>query len=283
MVSDNGAGPHGSPEPAGMRHSSVQRLRKLLRRKRERYLHQRFVVEGPKLVAEALACGLTVDQVFLGEAEIGGSIDVAAKSAGLDVVVVGDHVLEAVGSTVTPQPVYATIVMPPAGLDAGLTGLANRAVGTDEPFVLVLVDVADPGNAGTLLRAAEAAGVDLVIAAGETVDLFGPKCVRASAGSILRMPTAVGCSAVEALDCLAAMGVRRYASTLSATASMYDLDYSEPVALLVGNEAHGLQVDSAVLDKEIFIPMAGENESLNVAMAGTLMVYEVFRQRHLTK
>lgn len=288
MVSHDGVGRSGSPEPVGLRHQSVQRLRKLLRRRRERETQGRFVIEGPGLVLEALQSNAAVDQVFLGVDDVDSEPAVAARDVGASVIVVNDNALEAVGSTVTPQPMYATAVLPDTAFDAGLSGqvgiLDEAAIA---PFVLVLVDVGDPGNAGTLLRAGEAAGVHLVVAAGDTSDLFGPKCVRSSAGSIFRLPVVVERDTSQALAALGTLGISRFGATLGANTDFGDADFTGPSAVLVGNEARGLDVSgspgdlSGVIDQQVRIPMAGRTESLNVAMAGTLLAYEVFRQRNL--
>lgn len=300
MDSHDGVGRIGSREPVGLRHQSVQRLRKLLRRRRDRQLQGRFAIEGPGLVLEALgadpseicAGGVVVDQVFLGVDDAQGDVAVKAEAAGAQLVIVTDTALEAIGSTVSPQPVYATAGLPDT--NAGLvlpTLFDSLASNGTAPFAVVLVDVADPGNAGTLLRAAEAAGAHVVIAAGDAVDLFGPKCVRSSAGSIFRLPVAVERDASLLLTQLGEFGIRRYGATLQATTDFGSADFVGPTAILVGNEAHGLAVSDttvsgeqaelgSLIDQQVRIPMAGRTESLNVAMAGTLLAYEVFRQRN---
>lgn len=286
MHSNDGVGHAGSPEPVGLRHQSVQRLRKLLRRRRDRETQGRFAIEGPGSVLEALQSDIDVDQVFVGVDDADGDVATLARGFEVPVVVVNDNALEAIGSTVTPQPVYAAAALPDTDPATVLPYLFDslEADGT-APFVVVLADVADPGNAGTLLRAAEAAGSHLVVAAGDAVDLFGPKCVRSSAGSIFRLPVAVERDTPQLLRQLGERGIRRYGATLDATTDFGDANFVGPTAMVVGNEAHGLDVSGgpndvgALLDQQIRIPMAGNTESLNVAMAGTLLAYEVFRQR----
>ncbi|MEE9417794.1 MAG: RNA methyltransferase [Acidimicrobiales bacterium] len=263
----------GSADLLGMRSQQVQSLRKLLRRRRERVAQGRFGIEGPGLVLEALASDLTVEQVFVGVDQVDSEVVAVARGHGVSVLVVDDRAITAIGSTATPQPVYAVALLPQHDL-------STRLSGSVDPVVLVLADVSDPGNAGTLLRAGEVAGVDLFIAAGDTVDLFGPKCVRSSAGSIFRMPTVVERDTEAVLRELQSVGVRSYSAALDATTAFTAVDLTGPVALIVGNEAHGTALAPELLAGEIQIPMSGRTESLNVAMAGTLVVYEVFRQRN---
>ncbi len=288
MTSSDGAGFTGSSEPVGLRHQSVQRLRKLLRRRRERQTQGRFGIEGPSLVLEALESQVAVDTVFLGVDELDSAVASAAISAGVPVVVVNDSALEAIGSTVTPQPVYAAAALPETDGARIFPPLFDSLAAKDSVlFAVVLVDVGDPGNAGTLLRASEAAGADVVIAAGDGADLFGPKCVRSSAGSIFRLPVVVERDVHALLAELGERGVKRFGATLGATTDFGSANYAGPAAILVGNEAHGLNVSgiggdlSGLIDQQVRIPMAGRTESLNVAMAGTLLAYEVFRQRNV--
>ena len=169
------------------------------------------------------------------------------------------NVIERVASTESPQPVLAVV------------GMRTAALPVDASFVLVADRLGDPGNAGTIIRSAEAAGADAVVLTPGSVDPYNPKVVRASAGSLFRIPV------IEAtLDSLS--GFRRL-GTSSHRGDVYtDPVYHGRVAVVVGNEAHGLDFD-AEIDQWITIPHAGPAESLNVAMAATVLVFEVARQR----
>lgn len=255
------------------RHPRVQRLRRLATRRRARDEERVFVVDGPTLVGEALDAGLEVEAVFVGAG--GGPVPpVAARAAAAGVPVhhLAPGVLERVAGTVTPQPVLAVAARP----DAGAAALDDPAA----DLVLVLVGVADPGNAGTLLRTAEAAGAGAVVVAGGSVDPFGPKCVRASAGAVFRVPVVAVDDPLAALDRLAARGVRRLATVVSGGRPYDEVDLTGPVAVVVGNEAHGLgPAVAGAVDEAVTIPMAGRAESLNVGMAGAVLCFEVLRQR----
>jgi TrmH family RNA methyltransferase len=169
------------------------------------------------------------------------------------------NVMERVASTESPQPVLAVIAMRSATLPV------------DASFVLVADRLADPGNAGTIIRSAEAAGANAVVLTPGSVDPYNPKVVRASAGSLFRVPV------IEAtLDSL--HGFRRLGASSHRGDVYTDPVYHGRVAVVVGNEAHGLD-DDADIDQWITIPHAGPAESLNVAMAATVLLFEVARQR----
>ena len=192
-------------------------------------------------------------------------------------------VLAGAVDTVTPHGIAAVAARPapPADLASMLdrTGSGRHAAGPAAP-VLVLAGVSDPGNAGTLVRSAEAAGARAVVATTGSVDLFAPKTVRASAGSLFRVPVVVDVDAGSALGTLHGAGFRILGTDASAPLAYDETDLAVPVALVLGNEAHGLAPALvASLDATVAIPMEGRVESLNVAMAGTLVLFEAARQR----
>jgi TrmH family RNA methyltransferase len=210
-----------------------------------------FVVEGLGLLRQAIDAGWQVEGCYVAP---GATVDVDVLQYEL-----APNVIERVASTESPQPVLAVVAMRPA------------TVPTDATFVLVADRLADPGNAGTIIRSAEAAGADAVVLTPESVDPYNSKVVRASAGSLFRIPV------VEApLESLS--GFRRL-GTSSHRGDVYtDPVYHGRVAVVVGNEAHGLD-DDAAIDQWITIPHAGPAESLNVAMAATVLLFEIARQR----
>lgn len=198
----------------------------------------------------------------------------AARAAGVRVHAVQPGVLAKAVDTTTPQPVAAIAARPEVELDVAV---AAAAAG---PLVLVLVDVSDPGNAGTLLRAAEASGAAAVLFCGESVDPCNPKCVRASAGALFHVPVSVGGDAVAVLERLGEAGVQRAATVVRDGRPYHQLDLTGPVAVVLGSEAHGLPGSlEALVDLRCTIPMAGRSESLNVAMAGSVLCFEALRQR----
>ena len=209
------------------------------------------MVEGLGLLRQAIDAGWQVESCFVAPDTI-VDLDVPYEE-------LAPNVIERVASTESPQPVIAVVAMQPMALP------------TDATFVLVADRLSDPGNAGTIIRSAEAAGADAVAFTPGSVDPFNPKVIRSSAGSLFRIPV------VEAS--LESMSVFRRLGTSSHRGDLYtDPIYHGRVAVVVGNEAHGLDEDAAI-DQWITIPHAGPAESLNVAMAATVLVFEVARQR----
>jgi TrmH family RNA methyltransferase len=265
------------PIALGSKHSEIKRLRTLLRDSSARAAESAFVLEGPRIVADALSRGATFDAIFLGPNARTAFRDLLEVAAVDDVPVfdLKEGVLEKLGSTRTPQPVLAVATIPPRPTIASLAG---------EGPVIVAVGVSDPGNLGTLLRSAEAAGCAGVVCCGESVDVYNPKVVRASAGAVFGIPIVaprpgVVIDPLGALDELREAGRELYAAD-SGGLSASSVDLTEPVALVLGNEAHGLSDEIlAAVDGLVSIPMAGAVESLNVAMAGTVLAFEAARQR----
>jgi TrmH family RNA methyltransferase len=239
-----------------------------------------FVVEGAKLLGSALDAGAAVESVFVGHTPHLGSAPgdngiqdaavVRAAGAGARVFELGPGVLERVADTVTPQPVLAIV-------------RAQVATMVDVPhptFVVVCVDVRDPGNAGAVIRVAHAAGADAVVCPEGTADPFNPKTVRASAGSVLHVPVVAGGDARDALGELGGMGLRRLGASSRGGVPYTDVDMRGPVALVLGNEASGLPSSlEDHIDGRVSVPMTGGVESLNVATAAAVLCFEVARAR----
>jgi signal transduction histidine kinase len=222
-------------------------------------------------VAEALGAGIALEAVF---AAPGASPDLLARldQAGVPVHTVADGTLEKVVTTVTPQPMAAVAARNDVRLDELLLEPAGAGL-------LVLAGVADPGNAGTLLRVAEAAGWGGVIICGDSVDPFNPKCVRASAGSIFRVPFAVADTTEKVLQRLVLAGVSSIATHARDGDPWDEAELDGRVAVVLGNEAHGLSsAEVAACDRAVSIPLAGEAESLNVAVAGAVVAFERARR-----
>jgi TrmH family RNA methyltransferase len=230
------------------------------------------VLEGAVAVTTALDAGADLQAVYVadGAQRLGPLLDRLAASA-VPVRFLAPGVVERVADTVTPQPVLAV---------AGSVVVGLEEV-PDHGFVLVGVDVADPGNVGTMVRTAEATGAAAVVLAGRSADVTGPKAVRASAGALFHLPVVVGDDAGDVLDVLGRRGRRRYGAVPRGGTPCDRAALHGDVAIVVGNEAHGL-ADDLPLDERVSIPMAGRAESLNVAMAATVLCYEAARQRRAT-
>ena len=227
---------------------------------------RRFVVEGPQAVREALAADGLSELFTTGTAP---ELEQAARDAGVPVTLVAESALAAMAETVTPQGVVG--VAPLVGV--GLDGLPERP-----RLVAVLDGVNDPGNAGTVLRTADAAGADAVVFPSGATDPHGGKCVRASAGSLWHLPVVTGVPVSQVLEALRERGVALLATT---GAGEDDLDALQddgllagPTAWLFGTEAHGLGPDVlAVADRRVRVPLHGRAESLNLASAAAVCLY----------
>lgn len=246
----------------------MQAARRLTRRAfRER--ERRFLLEGPLALGDALAAGATVHDVFVSDEP--SEVVTAAASAGARVHEVSDQILKAVSDAATPQGVVAVVEL----LDSTLDDLA-----LDEGLVLVLSQIRDPGNAGTLIRSAAASGCGGVVFSTGSVDPFAPKTLRAAAGSVFRAPLVTKVDLVDAAGHLRKSDFALVGADARSERSLYELDLERPTAIVLGNESWGLgDVDARELDVVAGIPMPGPVESLNVGVAGSLFLFEAARQR----
>ncbi len=248
--------------------ASVQRLRRLLGRRSDRHAEGLFVVEGPVFTAEAVRAGWTCVAQYSPE----GSGVLVDGAGPLNDLAAG--VLEKVATTQTPQAPLALVAIPDRD---------SRAVLAGSSFAVVLDKIGDPGNLGTILRSAEAAGADVVVLTPGSVDAYNPKVVRSSAGALFHVPVVVA-----TLDDVAAAGF-----VLAGTSSHGDpgrtvvehtsADLTGRLAIVMGNEAAGLpdewNDDVGPIDTWLTIRHRGRSESLNVAMAATVIAFEAARQR----
>lgn len=270
------------------RHTDIARLRELARSPRARHAARRCVVEGPKLIAEAADAGLDIIQIIHAEtksahrnqsgatpktpsnsAKVSAEIISRLANSETQITVATQRAIERVATTKNPQPIIAEVAVEPAGWFT----LDN----IEAPAVLVAVDINDPGNLGTLIRSASANGFDAVITTGDTTDAYSPKVIRASAGTIFRTPV-LNVDTQIMFSELAARNIQTVGTALENATVCDHLDLTGPIALLLGNEANGLD-PNLELDMWTTIPMSQETESLNVAMAGTILSYELARQR----
>jgi TrmH family RNA methyltransferase len=259
-------------------HRRVRRLRGLLQKRSARWSERVFVAEGAELLRVALAAGTPVESVYLSPEGTGDPTAVeacdAAVRAGARLFPLAAGVLERVADTVTPQPVLTVLPM----LDDPVAGVEGEAA--PDALVVVMVDVRDPGNAGTVLRTADAAGVSSVIFSGDSVDPYNPKTVRASAGSLFHVPFSVQEDPIALAGSLAASGYRTLATMVREGEDYAALDWAVPSALFLGNESAGLAEGiRSALDGSVAIPMDGQAESLNVGVACAVVCFEALRQR----
>ena len=258
--------------PLSARNPRVQRLARLARRREERAAERAFLVEGPVLLGAALDAGVHLTEVFVAsDAESRPAVAaVLARLADVDALwEVPGEALERAGDAVTSQGIIGVATRPDPAFPTPATA----------PFVLALVDLADPGNLGTLVRSAAAAGAGCVVVAGGT-DPTGPKVIRSSAGAVFGVPVVeFPGSPTELIARLSGAGYGTAATVVRDGTDLFTADLPAPLAVLIGNEAHGLPAEVAeVCDQRITVPMAGPTESLNAAMAGTVVCFEILRR-----
>ncbi|CAN5477512.1 RNA methyltransferase [soil metagenome] len=236
-----------------------------------------FLVEGPQAVAEALAFHPeTLVEFYATRSAIDrhGALVQAAVDAGMVIESVSDHVLEVMSDTVTPQGVIAVCRQFPVSIEQLLQGTPK--------LIAILEEVRDPGNAGTIIRAADAAGADGVILTGHSVDAYNPKVVRSTTGSIFHLPVAQGIELGPAISAVKAAGLQVFAADIKGD----DLpglraELARPTAWLFGNEAHGLAEESlALADRAVKVPIYGHAESMNLATAASVCLYESAFAQH---
>jgi TrmH family RNA methyltransferase len=238
-----------------------------------------FLLEGPQAASEALAFRPElVIELFATPTALERYSDIAraAEAAGVEIEFVSEQVLESMADTVTPQGFVAVCRQFPTSV---------KDIFNSQPrLIAILEEVRDPGNAGTIIRAADAAGADAVILTGRSVDLYNPKVVRSSTGSIFHLPVAVGATLADVLERARGAGLQVLAADIKGDdllAARAEGILGEPTAWLFGNEARGLTDDDlALADRAVSVPIYGQAESMNLATAASVCLYEsAFAQR----
>ena len=261
----------------GIRSPRVKAARQLAKRAfRER--GRLFLAEGPQAVREALRVPGTLTELFVTSQGKGRHPELAAQAASQGVAVheVSGEVMAELAQTITPQGLLGVCRFVDVPLSALLTAELPK-------LVTVLANVRDPGNAGTVVRTADAAGADGVIFAAASVDPYNSKCVRSSAGSLFHLPVVAGAQLAEAIGGLRAAGLQVLAADGSASRLLDEPggpDLTRPTAWLFGNEAWGLPDELLTLaDDVVAVPIYGQAESLNLAAAAAICLYA--SARHL--
>jgi len=255
----------------------VKRLRALATRKGRR-THGQFLVEGVRALEEALAGGLELATVAhcpaLIASERAAELARELAASGAQVLEMAQAPFRAFSQVQAPEGIAAAVTIPATGLDD---------LPADADLLVAAVDVRDPGNMGALLRTADAAGAQGFIAAGSCVDLYDPKVVRATAGSIFHLPAVDDVSIAELPGWARAQGMRSIAACLDDALPHTAIRYPRRVLVMVGNEANGLPAEVAgEADVRAYIAMPGRAQSLNVAVAAGVLIWEILRQRGRT-
>lgn len=241
-----------------------------------------FIAEGEKMFLEAPQAWLRevyVSESFLEKcrrrtSEHDIAVQTALEESGFETV--SDEVFRKISDTQTPQGVLCVLSMPHYALE----GHMGKWMSEKAPLLLLLEDLQDPGNLGTILRAGEGAGVSGIIMSRQTADIFNPKVIRSTMGAVYRIPFFYADSLVHVIGMLRDKGIAVYAAHLDDSVCYDEPDYTRPCAFLIGNEGSGLKRETAdSATQYIKIPMAGQAESLNAAIAASVLMYEAARQR----
>ena len=250
-----------------MGNAQVKNLTLLLKKAKARREQGLFVIEGRKMCEEAPQEWLK--QTYVSETFERENEALLCKKT---YEVLTDSVFKAVSDTQTPQGIMALVKIPEYTIE--------QLLSKKPAHLLVLESIQDPGNLGTMLRTGEGAGIGGIILNRTTVDLFNPKTIRSTMGSIFRVPFFVSDNLIKTLMFLKERGVTLYAAHLDGAVSYERPDYTKPSAFLIGNEGGGLSDEIAgMADVSVKIPMAGQVESLNAAVSAALFMYEAGRQR----
>ncbi|GGP15902.1 RNA methyltransferase [Nonomuraea glycinis] len=263
-------------ELTNVRSPRVKAARRLTKRA-YREQDRKFLAEGPQAVREALKLdGVTLELFATAEAELRHpELVTEATLQGVPVHRASGEVMAQLSQTVTPQGLLAVCRLVHVALDDALPA---------EPrLVAVLAHVRDPGNAGTVMRAADAAGADAVIFTDASVDPYNGKCVRASAGSLFHLPVVIGAPVARAVSLLRERGLRVLAADGAGKHTLDDVDLSGPTAWIFGNEAWGLPEEVlGQADEVVRVPIYGRAESLNLATAAAVCLYSSARAQRVS-
>ena len=272
-----------------------QKIKRLVNFQKKRKLRDAegvFLVEGVRMFREVPAEDLlevyVSESFYRKEKEL---VDKICQGSNLRAEILTDAVFAHVSDTQTPQGVLCVVTQKgKSGQVSDLWNVSPRSSRNhpgenpkkswQAPFLMILDNLQDPGNMGTILRTAEAAGVTGIVMSKDCVDVYNPKVIRSTMGSIFRMPFLYVEDLAEAVKEIKAAGIRTYAAHLAGRLAYDEPDYKKPSAFMIGNEGNGLRGEIADLaDTYIIIPMAGQVESLNAAVAATVLMFETSRQR----
>jgi len=253
----------------------IRRYRRL-RKKNLRYKERRFLVEGLLAVREAIYSPRKLECIICDQrgSEALEAYSDLIRQQGIPCYSVTDEVMTALSTTVTPQGVTAICHM----LHMDLAELLDLS----PSFLLVANRVRDPGNLGNMVRVADAAGTEGMIICKESVDVYNPKTVRSTAGSIFHLPVSIDIDIAEAINDLHERGYTVYAADAHQGTNMWEIEWPDRMALVMGNEAWGMpDEEEALADAMVSVPLFGKAESLNVSAAAAVLLYEVGKHRGL--
>ena len=250
-----------------IKNPQVKRIQQLQKKSKVREEEGLFIVEGFNMAKELpkeMVEKIYISESFQKKQEL--------KLEGISEETLSDNVFSHVSATQSPQGILALVRMPKYQKESFIE--------KKEPYIIMLDSLQDPGNLGTILRTAEAAGVDGVIMNKECVDIFNPKVIRSTMGAIFRVPFCIAEDLQAEIALMKAKGISVFAAHLEGIKYHNEVDYSKGSALLIGNEGNGIREEIVALaDEKVQIPMEGEVESLNAAVSAAIFMYEAYLQR----
>lgn len=253
---------------------TIKMIRSLYRRK-QRWTKKLFLIEGIKIVEECIDINHPIENIVYSDdlfSAQGGEALFNRIKHDRRLINIPSKLYREISDTETPQGILAVVKFE-------INSITNASIG-DNPFILLLDKVKDPGNMGTIIRTADAFGIDGIIVTDGCVDVYNPKVVRATMGSIFRVPIYNETNGAEIIKKLKDKGMTIYSTSLEESRYIQNVDFNKSCVLIIGNESRGVSSDIiALADRLIKIPMLGGAESLNAAIASSIIMYEAIRQR----
>lgn len=247
--------------------AQIKNVINLIKKSKDRKAQGLFVVEGKRMFEETPKA--RIHSLFVSESY---ERENRASLSGYAYETVSDEVFSYMSDTKTPQGIMALVKMSEYSVEDMIAG--------ENPLIMILENLQDPGNLGTIIRTAEGAGVDGIIMTNGTVDIYNPKVIRSTMGAMYRMKFAYTDNLGETVGLLKSRGITTYAAHLKGAVDYVTCDYGKGTAFFIGNEGNGLTDGATELaDRKIIIPMKGSLESLNAAVSAALLMYEAARQR----
>ncbi len=245
---------------------------KKLKDKKYRDLNNEYIIEGIKLIKEAIDEGVEIKQIIICEECVkDGSISqkLLYEVAKYNIIAVSQKIFESITEVKNPQGIIAVVKK----------NNQNQQINYDEDLIVILDNIQDPGNLGTILRTVDSANLSQIIVSENTADNYNPKVVRSTMGAVYRVKVIRSNDLIKTVKELKKQGYEICATSLEEAKSIYEIDYKKKV-IIIGNEANGVSKELLKLaDKKIKIPMLGKTESLNASVATSIIVYEYIRQK----
>lgn len=252
-----------------MQNTKIKNLVQLIKKAKYRNEKKVFVIEGKKMFLESPK--ESIESIYISES-LYNRKELNEILMDCTYEVVKDEIFQKVSDTKTPQGIMCVIRQKQYVLE--------EIISCNNPHLILLEDLQDPGNVGTIIRTAEGAGVTGVILSKNSVDIYNPKTIRSTMGSVFRMPFLYVEDFFETLIKIKKTGIKIYAAALDGERFYDEENYSDSIGFLIGNEGKGLSSKALNLaEAHIKIPMEGKVESLNAAVAATVLIYEAYRQR----